>query len=112
LGNILLSPTCQALEFPGLSTVAKFIDIGSVFPLIPIVDIQKLAIDSYCISPSEVTAELLLAPRTEKEAKVALVLEDFFPNEVVMWLLRWRGRVEGSGGRRCAIVPMVLQYHR
>jgi hypothetical protein len=52
-----------------------------------------------------VTTKLLLAPRTEKEAKVALAPEDFFPNEVVMWLLRWRGRVEGSGGCHCATVP-------
>jgi hypothetical protein len=77
LGDILLSPTCQATEFPGLSTVAKFAEMGSVFPPIPIVEIQKLAIDSCCISPLEVTAELLLAPRTEKEAEVALAPETF-----------------------------------
>jgi hypothetical protein len=51
--------------------------MGSVFPPIPIVEIQKLAIDSCCISPLEVTAELLLAPRTEKEAEVALAPETF-----------------------------------
>jgi hypothetical protein len=76
LGNILLSPTCQASEFPGLSTIAKFADMGTVFPQIPIAEIRKLAIDSCCIPPSEVSAELLLAPRSEKDAEAALAPEE------------------------------------
>jgi hypothetical protein len=76
LGNILLSPTCQASEFPGLSTIAKFADMDTVFPQIPIAEIRKLAIDSCCIPPSEVSTELLLAPRSEKDAEAALAPEE------------------------------------
>ena len=68
LGNILLYPTNQASEFPGLSTVAKFNDMGAIFPEMPIVEIQKMAIETCCISPSEVTAELLLPSGPETEA--------------------------------------------
>jgi hypothetical protein len=68
LGNILLCPTSQASEFPGLSTVTKFNDMDAIFPEIPIVEIQKMAIETCCISPSEVTADILLASRPEAEA--------------------------------------------
>jgi hypothetical protein len=58
--------------------------MGTVFPQIPIAEIQKLAIDSCCIPPSEVPAEMLLAPRsedgrsvTDHNEKAALLLDDF-----------------------------------
>ena len=42
--------------------------MGTIFPQIPVTEIQKLATETYCISPSEVTAELLLDSRLEDEA--------------------------------------------
>jgi hypothetical protein len=61
LSNMLLPPSSQASEFPGLSTIEKFNDMGATYPEIPIVHIQKVAIDTCCIPPLEVTAELLAA---------------------------------------------------
>jgi hypothetical protein len=58
---MLLPPSSQASEFPGLSTIEKFNDMGATYPEIPIVHIQKVAIDTCCIPPLEVTAELLAA---------------------------------------------------
>jgi hypothetical protein len=63
LNNILLSPVRQENEFPGLSDITKYNDIGAIFPEIPIQEIQKVATEKCRIAPSEVTAELLLASR-------------------------------------------------
>jgi hypothetical protein len=60
LGSILLSPTCQASDFPDISTIAKFTNMGIVLPQIPIAEIQKLAIESCGIAPSEVSADCSL----------------------------------------------------
>jgi hypothetical protein len=68
LGNILLSPTCHASEFPSLSTIVKHSAMGTIVPQIPVIEIQKLATETCCIPPSEVTAELLLDSRPEDEA--------------------------------------------
>jgi hypothetical protein len=68
LGNILLPPVCQAIDFPGLTDISKYKEIGGIFPEIPIVEIQKVATETCRIAPSEVTAELLLASRPEAEA--------------------------------------------
>ena len=65
LDTILLPPTSQAIEFPGLSTVEEYVNTHTVFPEIPITEIQKVATELCCIDPVEVTAELLLAPRPE-----------------------------------------------
>ena len=43
------------------STIEKFNDMGAIYHEIPIVDIQKVAIDTCCIPPSEASAELLAA---------------------------------------------------
>lgn len=76
LGNILLSPTCQASDFPDISTIAKFNNMGTVFPQIPIAEIQKLAIESCGIAPSEVSAELLLASRPQEDGGADLQHEE------------------------------------
>jgi hypothetical protein len=39
LGNILLPPVCQAIDFPGLTDISKYKEIGGIFPEIPIVEI-------------------------------------------------------------------------
>jgi len=76
LGNILLSPTCQASDFPDISTIAKFTNMGTIFPQIPIAEIQKLAIESCGIAPLEVSAELLLASRPQEDGGADLQLEE------------------------------------
>ena len=76
LGNILLSPTCQASDFPDISTNAKFTNMGTIFPQIPIAEIQKLAIESCGIAPLEVSAELLLASRPQEDGGADLQLEE------------------------------------
>ena len=62
LGSILLPPS-QDVDFPGLSDIAKYADNE-----IPIAKIQKIAVETCCVAPSEVTAELLFASRPEDEA--------------------------------------------
>ena len=76
LGNIMLSPTCQAFDFPDISTIAKFTNMGTIFPQIPIAEIQKLAIESCGIAPLEVSAELLLASRPQEDGGAGLQLEE------------------------------------
>ena len=76
LGNIMLSPTCQAFDFPDISIIAKFTNMGTIFPQIPIAEIQKLAIESCGIAPLEVSAELLLASRPQEDGGAGLQLEE------------------------------------
>lgn len=42
--------------------------MGTIVPQIPVIEIQKLATETCCIPPSEVTVELLLDSRPEDEA--------------------------------------------
>ncbi|TVU01684.1 hypothetical protein EJB05_52841, partial [Eragrostis curvula] len=56
-------PTDPATEFPGLSDL---INSTEAFPEIPITVIQHIATDKCKLSPSEVTAELLMAAKKKK----------------------------------------------
>ena len=56
------------LIFPGLSDISKYADNGVSYPEIPIVEIQKIAVETCRVASSEVIAELLLASRPEDEA--------------------------------------------
>jgi hypothetical protein len=50
--------------------------MGTVLPQIPIAEIQKLAIESCGIAPSEVSAELLLASRPQEDGGADLQPEE------------------------------------
>jgi hypothetical protein len=50
--------------------------MGIVLPQIPIAEIQKLAIESCGIAPSEVSAELLLASRLQEDGGADLQPEE------------------------------------
>lgn len=65
-GNIFLAVTEAQIEFPGLSDLEEAANKGIKFPEIPVIEIQKIATEKCRISPSEVTAELLLASRNNE----------------------------------------------
>jgi hypothetical protein len=66
-GKLLFPPSCSDVEFLDLSIIKKHTEIGNTYPEIPIVEIQKVATQKCRITPSEVTAELLLASRETHE---------------------------------------------